>query len=65
VKEAVEVVNLAKEAECEHEMFVLVRWEKRKLAVPLSQLLPDDAAYERTKLAVGDWHYWVNMGYEF
>ena len=31
----------------------------------LSQLQPINATDEQTKQAVGDWHYWVNMGYEF
>ena len=34
----VEVTGMAPESECEHEMFVEMRWEKRNLAVPLSQL---------------------------
>jgi hypothetical protein len=41
-----------------------VRWPKRKLAVPLSQLVPltDENA---TNEAVADWHYWMSHGYEF
>jgi surfactin synthase thioesterase subunit len=41
-----------------------VRWPRRKLAVPLSQLvaLIDD---EATNEAITDWHYWVSHGYEF
>src|SRR5262245_15028499 len=34
----VEVVGMAPEDECEHEMFVMTRWDSRTLAVPLSQL---------------------------
>jgi hypothetical protein len=34
----VEVVGMAPEDECEREMFVTIRWEKRKFGVPLSQL---------------------------
>jgi len=33
--ENVEVVGMAREEECEHEMFVEIAWEGRKLAVPL------------------------------
>jgi hypothetical protein len=29
---------MAPEDECEHEIFVMIRWEKRKFAAPLSQL---------------------------
>jgi hypothetical protein len=31
---------MAPEEECEHEMFVLICWEKEGLAVPLAQLKP-------------------------
>ncbi|MFN2304584.1 MAG: calcium-binding protein [Anaerolineales bacterium] len=47
------------------EMFVLIRWESDGLAVPLSQLTPINATETQTKEAVGDWHYWVDMGYQF
>jgi Calcium binding len=33
-----EVVGMAPEEECEHDMFVLIRWKRRQLAVPLMQL---------------------------
>ncbi|OHB67344.1 MAG: calcium-binding protein [Planctomycetes bacterium RBG_13_60_9] len=36
--EKVEVVGMAPEEECEHEMFVTISREPRKLAVPLSPL---------------------------
>ena len=64
VKDEVEVLGMAPEKECEHEMFVMIRWEKDGLAVPLSQLRPI-AAEARNKQAVEDWHYWVKQGYEF
>jgi len=38
VGEEVEVAGMAPEEECQHEMFVLIRWERRPLAVPLVQL---------------------------
>jgi hypothetical protein len=60
----VEVIGMAPESECEHEMFVMIRWEKEGLAVPLSQLKAI-AADAKTNEAVEDWHYWVSMGYEF
>jgi hypothetical protein len=40
VKDEVEAIGLSGEEECEHEMFVTIRWEKEGLAVPLSQLKP-------------------------
>jgi Calcium binding len=38
VGDEVEVVGMAPEEECQHEMFVLIRWERRGLGVPLAQL---------------------------
>src|SRR6185437_7064987 len=38
--EKVEVLAMADESECEHEMFVTIRWKKVRLAVPLAQLDP-------------------------
>jgi hypothetical protein len=59
-----EVTDLASAEDCEHEMFVTVTWENRKLAVPLAQLEPirTDKA---TREAIKDWHYWVERGCEF
>lgn len=60
----VEVTGMAPEEECEREMFVLIRWRGRDLAVPLAQLerigVDDD-----TQEAIADWRYWVARGYEF
>ena len=65
VKDEVEAIGLPGEEECEHEMFVTIRWEKEGLAVPLSQLKPISATDKQTKQAIEDWHYWVVMDYEF
>jgi len=64
VGERVAVVGMAPEDECQREMLVMVEWEGRTLALPLSQLSPTDAAGD-TDEAVADWHYWVERGYEF
>ena len=64
VGEEVEVTGMAGEAECEHDMFVNINWQKRTLAVPLAQLEPVDAD-EETVQAIADWHYWLDRGYEF
>ena len=64
VKDEVRVVGMPGEDECEHEMFVTIRWERDRLAVPLAQLRPISATDKRTKQGVEDWHYWVKMGYE-
>ena len=65
VKDEVEVIGMPGEEECEHEMFVTIRWEKEGLAVPLSQLKPIADTGKKTQQAVEDWHYWVKMGYQF
>lgn len=64
VGEIVEVTGMAPEEECMHEMFVEIQWEKRELAVPLSQL-KGISVNDETKQAIEDWHYWVSMGYQF
>ena len=64
VKDEVEVTGMAPDEECGSEIFVMIRWEKDGLAVPLAQLSPI-AAGEATTQAVEDWHYWVDQGYEF
>lgn len=65
IKDEVDVLRMAPEEECEREMFVMIRWEKDGLAVPLSQLAVTNPADKQTKQAVEDWLYWVKMGYEF
>jgi len=60
--EAVEAVRMAAEDACEHDMLVQIRWQGRKMAVPLSQLDAIDPD-ESTDEAIGDWHYWVSQGY--
>jgi hypothetical protein len=60
---APEVVGMAPEEECEHEMFVLIGWDRRTLAVPLS-LLEGVTVDKQTRQAIEDWQYWVAQGYE-
>jgi hypothetical protein len=65
VGDEVEVVGMAPEEECEHEMFVFMPWdqEREELAVPLSQLAVNHGD-EQTQQAVEDWHYWTARGYQ-
>ena len=63
IGDEVEVVDLAPEAECRHEMFVMTRWRPHELAVPLMQL-EGIHVDEETQQAIEDWRYWVNQGYE-
>jgi hypothetical protein len=62
--ETAEVQGMAPEDACSADMLVLIRWQDRTMAVPLSQLVainPDQSTAE----AIGDWHYWVAQGYCF
>lgn len=61
--EDVSVLGMAPEEECEHEMFVRIRWRDRPLAVPLVQLRGNRVNAE-TRQAIEDWRYWVQQGYE-
>lgn len=61
--EEVEVVGMAPDIECYHEMFVMVRWGSRTLGVPLIQLQGIDVD-EKTQQAMEDWQYWVDQEYE-
>ena len=63
MKEVVEVISMGPEDECEREMFVVIRWMDRELAVPLVQIEGIDAD-DQTEEAIGDWHYWMARGYE-
>jgi hypothetical protein len=62
--ETVEVQRLAPEGACVSNMLVLISWQGRKMAFPLSQLTALNAD-ESTTEAIGDWHYWVAQGYQF
>ena len=59
--ETAEVRSLAPEDSCAHDMLVLIRWQGRKVAVPLSQLTATDADQSPVE-AIGDWHYWLAQG---
>ena len=60
----VEILGMVPESECQHEMFVETRWDKRNLAVPLAQVKPIPRTDDETQEAVADWHYWMARGYE-
>jgi calcium binding protein len=63
VGDEVDVVEMAPEEECHHEMFVGIRWQRRPLAVPLAQL-EGVQVDEATEQAIQDWRYWIHRGYE-
>ena len=62
--DTVEVRRMAPEDACFADMLVLIRWQGRTMAVPLSQLAAVDPD-ESTAEAIGDWHYWISQGYCF
>ena len=62
--DTVEVRRMAPEDACSADLLVLIHWQGRKMAVPLSQLAALDPD-ESTAEAIGDWHYWVAQGYLF
>src|SRR5262245_5846398 len=62
--EEVTVLRMARQVDCESEMFVRLKWGGRRIAVPLSQLEPLTVD-PRTIDAVADWHYWLGRGYKF
>lgn len=62
--EDVEALRMAPDDVCATDMLVTVRWQGRKLAVPLAQLAAIDPD-ESTAEAIGDWHYWIAQGYRF
>lgn len=62
--EKVNVLEMSPEHDCEKEMFVQIEWQGREMGVPLAQL-KSIGADDETRQAIEDWHYWVEMGYEF
>jgi len=64
VGEEVDIIEMAPLDDCMKEMFVVVSWNDRKLAVPLSQLEPIDGDEKAIEM-IEDWLYWCLMGYQF
>jgi len=64
IGKTVEVIRMAKEDDCMHEIFVSVKWAGQNLAVPLIQLKAIKPT-KKTKEAMDDWAYWVDRGYRF
>jgi hypothetical protein len=62
--ESVEARRLAPEDACSSDMLVMIRWQGRNMAVPLSQLKAADVD-QSTRQAIQDWHYWIEQGYCF
>jgi hypothetical protein len=54
--ETVEALRLAPEEACTGDMLVLIRWQDRNVAIPLSQLTAIDED-ESTDQGIADWQY--------
>lgn len=67
VADEVEVVGMPDEEECARDMLVYISRQPHSLAVPLTQLefVHAQAGATETRQAIGDWHYWVDRGYQF
>jgi hypothetical protein len=63
VGDEVKVVEMAPDEECEHDMFVMIKWKSYQFGVPLMQL-EGVKVDEETQQAIEDWHYWVEQGSE-
>jgi hypothetical protein len=60
--EQVEVIHMANENECLHDMIVEIQWQGRTIGVPLLQLQPLNVD-EQIREAIEDWQYWNAQGY--
>ncbi len=66
VGQAVEVIGMADDDDCDTRMRVIIRYDGAELAVPLNQLQCAGSEVSASTLqAVEDWHYWLARGYEF
>lgn len=64
VGETVTVIGMDELENCEHDMFVRIKWQTKTFCVPLRQLKGVKVDSD-TKRALGDWSYWVSQGYRF
>jgi hypothetical protein len=64
----IEVIEMSPEDECMRSIFVEVRYREGEVDDVFSAHLEDIHPIEvgeETAEAIADWHYWVDMGYEF
>jgi Calcium binding len=63
--EQVEIISMFDDEQHEPgEIFVNIRWQRRKMGVPLRQLDGVRVGTESAQ-AIADWHYWSSRGYRF
>ncbi|MGF1494792.1 MAG: calcium-binding protein [Microcoleaceae cyanobacterium] len=64
----VKVLKMPPEEDCMLEMFVEIRYKDKsgedEFSVRLAEIQPIDVD-PNTEEAIADWHYWVEMDYEF
>ncbi|MEN8906235.1 MAG: calcium-binding protein [Clostridiales bacterium] len=65
VGEEVNVIDISEDS-CDDlkGMYMKINWNNRSFEVPLEQLNPLNVDDETRKI-IGDWHYWVDRGYDF
>jgi len=64
VGQIITITGMAAEEDCDSDMNVLTRLDRRSIAVSLSQLEPIQVNAD-TAEAIADWHYWRRKGYQF
>lgn len=65
VGQIITVTSMATEEDCDSDMNVLTRLDRRSVSVvSLSQLEPIQVDAD-TAQAIADWHYWRRRGYQF
>jgi len=62
--ERITVIQMADENYCEHDMYVDISWNGKKLAIPFAKIKPLYADEDSVE-AIDNWHYWVKQGYSF
>jgi hypothetical protein len=60
----VDVIEMGKEDDCMHDMYVKIKLDDDVLSVPLSQLEGIKQS-KKSKKTMEDWRYWVKRGYQF
>jgi len=63
VGDVVEVIEMGKEDDCMHDMYIRIKWDNDVLSVPLSQL-EGIKPNKKSKQVMEDWQYWVKRGYQ-
>ncbi len=57
VDEIIDVIDIAADEDCDHEVLVKINWKDTEFAVPLEQLEGINIEDEETQQILGDWAY--------